>query len=134
MKKIFAILLLVLAVASCGGFDTEAKVDEVLDVHDEVMPKMGEVMNLKRKILDQAQSQTDSIAMNELRAIAKDLDEANNGMMVWMREWSKNAKPHINEQSEIELRKAFFEEEMEKVTKVKEDINGAIAAAKAALK
>ena len=134
MKKIFAILLLVLAVSSCGGFDTEAKVDEVLDVHDEVMPKMGEVMNLKRKILDQAQSQTDSIAMNELRAIAKDLDEANNGMMVWMREWSKNAKPHINEQSEIELRKAFFEEEMEKVTKVKEDINGAIAAAKAALK
>ena len=52
MKKIFALLVLVLSVASCGGFDTQAKVDEVLDIHDEVMPKMGELMNLKRKVLE----------------------------------------------------------------------------------
>jgi len=105
----------------------------VLDVHDEVMPKMGEVMNLKRKVLAKAQEETDTVAVRALRQLAKDLDDANSGMMVWMREWSKNAKPHINEESDLEMRKEFFVQEMERVTKVKEDINGAIAAAKSVL-
>lgn len=130
MKKVLSLLFILLVVVSCGGFDTKAKVDEVLDIHDEVMPKMGEVMNLKRKVLEKAQAESDSIKVNELRSLAKDLDQASEEMMVWMREWSKNSQPHVNEESDLEDRKAFFAKEMEKVTKVKEDINNSIAAAK----
>ena len=135
MKKIAAFLIIALVVSSCGnGFDTQAKVDEVLNVHDEVMPKMGELMNLKRQILAKAEGETDSIMVKDLRMLAQDLDEAQQGMMVWMREWSKSSAPHVKEESEIEERKAFFTAEIEKVTQVKEAINGSIAEAKEALK
>jgi len=134
MKKIFALFAIALIVVSCGGFDTEAKIDEVLDIHDEVMPKMGEVMNLKRQVLAKAQEESDSTVVNELRALAKELDDASEAMMVWMREWSKNSQPHVSEESDIAERKLFFEQEIDKVTKVKEDINNSIAAAEAVLK
>ena len=73
MKKIIALLATGLFVVSCGGFDTEAKVDEVLDIHDEVMPKMGEIMNLKRQIPTLAQEESDSTKINELNALAQEL-------------------------------------------------------------
>lgn len=134
MKKILALFTLLFLATACGGYNTKAKVDEVFELHDEVMPKMGEVMNLKRRVLEQAQNETDSARVNELRDLAKRLDDANTGMMVWMREWSKNADPHVNEETDIEARKAFFEQEMARVTKVKEDINNVISAAKEELK
>jgi hypothetical protein len=131
MKKIFAFGAVLLLFASCGvSFNTEAKIDEVLDIHDEVMPKIGEVMNLKKKVLEKAEIETDSIKVNELRDLAKQLDDANTGMMVWMREWSANSTPHVTEESSLEERKAFFKEEIEKVSKVRDDINNSIDAAK----
>lgn len=130
MKKVFPLLLLIFVAVSCGGYDTQSKVDEVLSIHDEVMPKMGEVMNLKRQVLAEAQKVTDSAEVTDLRTLAKELDDANSSMMVWMREWSKNSQPHVKEETTIEEREAFFQEEMEKVLMVKENINNSIAAAK----
>lgn len=134
IKRFIPFLFLLSIVFACGGYNTKARVDEVFDVHDAVMPKMGEVINLKRKVLEKAQIETDSIKVKELRDLAQKLDNAGEGMMVWMREWSKNSKPHVNEESDLDKRKAFFAAEMEKVTKVKDDINNAIAAAKQELK
>jgi len=130
MKKIFALAALLFLFAACSGFDTEAKKNEVLDIHDEVMPKIGQVMNLKKKVLEKAETEADSTKANDLRDLAKQLEDANTGMMVWMRQWSMNSKPHLDEETTIEERKAFFKSEMEKVSKVKEDINNSIAAAK----
>ena len=135
MKNLLAFFLLSLAVFSCGeSYDTEAKVEAVFAVHDEVMPKMGEMMKLKKQLLDRASELNDSTAIEQLRVLAQDLDKAQNGMMVWMREWSKTAKPHMEEQTSIDEREAFFTSEMEKVEKVKMDINRSLLAAQEALK
>lgn len=135
MKKLISFLFLTLVLVSCGGgYDTDGKVKAVFAVHDEVMPKMGEMMKLKKQLLDKTADLTDSTEIIQLRALAKDLDEAQSGMMVWMREWSKTAQPHIEEKTSEEDRDAFFTAEMEKVEKVKTDINASIAAAEEVLK
>ena len=133
MKKLLIPLILLLSVLACDSYNTQEQVDKVLNVHDEVMPKIGEVMTLKKQLLDKAKDLTDSLQVNQLTNLAQSLENAHEGMMVWMREWSQNAQPHINEESDIEERKAFFEKEMEKVMRVKADINQSIAQAQEAI-
>lgn len=140
MKKVFGLLLITLFTFSCGGdgFDREAEKDKVIDVHDEVMPKLGEVMKLRKQVLAKAtelgteNSETEAVAA--LKNLANELDEARKGMMTWMNDWAKSSKPHVNGESTVEEQKAFFAAEMERVTKVKNDINNTIAAADKALK
>lgn len=130
MKKLIPIFLLILTVAACGGdsFDAEAEKNKVLDVQDEVMPKIGEVMNLKKKVLKKADSMEDESA-DALRDLAQRLDDANSSMMTWMRDWS-GSYSKIMESDDIEAQKAWFAEEMEKVQEVKEKINNSIEEAK----
>ena len=122
--------------SACGGsgFDQQAAIDEVLDMHDVAMPKIGEVMSLKKKILEKAETASDSTLLKELRSIAGDLDAAQQGMMVWMREWGQISMPHVNGETSEEEQIAFFKSEMEKVTKVRDDIFNSIDAAKKKLK
>ena len=130
MKNALILLVLSFLVVSCGGYDTKAKVDEIFEVHDEVMPMLGEVMVLKNRVLEKANSESDSLKVVALQELAQDLDNAQRGMMLWMNEWAANAEPHKNEQSNLEERKVFLEAEMDKVTKVKEDIISSIEVAK----
>ncbi|MBO3699002.1 hypothetical protein [Roseivirga sp. E12] len=139
MKKFFGFLLVAFFTLSCGGgFDAKVEEGKILDVHDEVMPKLGEVMNLKRQVLakatDLAESNPEDEALEGLRSLAEELDEARKGMMTWMNDWAKTKTPHTSGQSTEEEQKAFFQTEMDRVTKVKDDINSSIAAAKAMLK
>lgn len=131
MKKLLCLFLTALILSACGsGFDRQAAIDEVLDMHDVAMPKIGEVMSLKKKILEKAETASDSTLLVELRSIAGDLDAAQQGMMIWMREWGEISTPHVNGESSEEEQVAFFKSEMEKVTKVRDDIFNSIDAAK----
>ncbi|RKQ50562.1 hypothetical protein BXY85_1578 [Roseivirga pacifica] len=139
MKKVLAVLAIFVFAVACGeSYNTQEHIDKVFNVHDEVMPKMGEVMALKRQVLEKAsaleEANGDSTKVAELKDIADKLETANDGMMKWMRAWQANAQPHINEQTTVEERKAFLNSEMEKVEKVREDINSSIEAAKSVLK
>ncbi|WP_422355283.1 hypothetical protein [Roseivirga pacifica] len=139
MKKVLAVLAIFVFAVACGeSYNTQEHIDKVFNVHDEVMPKMGEVMALKKQALAKAkeieQANGDSTQVASFRNLALRLDQANEGMMVWMRQWQANAQPHINEETTVEERKAFLNSEMEKVEKVREDINSSIEAAKSALK
>lgn len=140
MKKVFGLLLIALFTFSCGGdgYDREAEKDKVIDVHDEVMPKLGLVMNLRKQVLAKATALStdnpESEAVSSLEDLAAELDVARKGMMTWMNDWSKSSKPHVNGESTEEQQKAYFSAEMERVTKVKDDINSAIASANKVLK
>lgn len=135
MKRVFGFLLIALFAFSCGGdgYDREAEKDKVIDVHDEVMPKLGEVMNLRKQVLAKATELSTDNPANEsvdaLRDLAAELDAARKGMMTWMNDWSKSSKPHVSGTSTVEEQKAYFAAEMKHVTKVKDDINNSIAAA-----
>jgi C4-type Zn-finger protein len=131
MKKTLALLTLFLVFACVKKDNGEALVNEVLNIHDEVMPKIGEVMSLRKKVLDKVEGSTNP---DELRDIALSLEEAQQGMMLWMNDWSKNSAPFIKNEATEEEKMNYLNAEKERVTKVKEDINNSIAKAKEALK
>jgi hypothetical protein len=96
-KLVYAFLALVL-ITSCkeevtaeqkelsdkiSQYDTLKK--EAMEVHDEIMPKMGVLMELKGQLKEQPQDST----MNSEYAVAQEkLQEAHDGMMEWMRDYS----------------------------------------------
>lgn len=106
---------------------------QILSIHDEVMPKIGEVMNLRREVQKKA-SELNEEEANELRDLAKELDEANTLMMVWMRGWSEKSAEYMAMENGAKEQIAYLMEEMKKVQEVKEAINSSIAKAKEALK
>jgi len=133
MKKAISLLVIVLFVFACAKKEDkfETLKTEVFAIHDEVMPKMGELMTLKKKVLEKVASGTNP---DELRDAALNLEKAQEGMMKWMNEWSTNSTPHVNNESTEEEKMTFINAEIERVKKVKEDINSSIAEAKEILK
>lgn len=138
MKKLLAILSLALCMIACvGGPDREALREQVMAVHDEVMPKWGKLKPMKKQILEKAAkletADSTDVQIAELRDIAIDLDAAYEVMSTWMRDWQKNAKLYESGEASNEETLAFFKSEQERVDKMKEQILKASAAAEAAL-
>ena len=106
---------------------------EVIEIHDEVMPLMGNLKSLKTKLEEKSNliSQSDSPdieKINRLDQLATDLDSAFSGMFVWMRQFNSDyegmTKDEINN---------YLLEQKAKVEKVNADIKGALAAANSEL-
>jgi uncharacterized protein (DUF342 family) len=103
---------------------------EVIDIHDEVMPLMGDLKSLKKKIDEKKEILTQSDPENidkikELETLSVDLDSAFNGMFVWMRQFQSS----YDDMSQEEIETYLLGQKV-KVEKVNEDIKKAIAAAK----
>ncbi len=85
--KYLALLLPLLYLAACGPSHKDAEVqqlyDKVMEVHDEVMPKMSDINKLKKRI--RKLETDDPTALTLL----KDLDDADEGMMSWMADFQK---------------------------------------------
>ncbi|WP_323755245.1 hypothetical protein [Roseivirga sp.] len=132
MKRVVSLFVIVLFVFACAKKEDkfETLKTEVFAIHDEVMPKMGELMSLKKKVLDKVEGSENP---DELRDIALSLEKAQSGMMKWMNDWGTNSTPHVNNESTEEAKLTFINAEIEKVKKVREEINSSIAEAKKAL-
>ena len=134
MKSILSILALVLTMVYCGktsehsgnGHDSDATADDspnealynqAMEVHDEVMPKMEDIYQLKRNLQEQIANTPDMVVerKKQLEQIISNLDSANNAMMDWMHKF--NPLPDSTDQ---ELAREYLESEIERVKKVKE--------------
>jgi hypothetical protein len=112
--------------------DDEVQVlkDEVIAIHDEVMPLMSELKDSQQKILhkiedlSENQSAEDSV-VNELKKVERNLDEAYQSMFIWMRQF--NSQFENMEEEEI---KAYLYEQKEMVTKVNINIKTSLEEAK----
>ena len=145
MKKISIGFLLTIFLYSCtSGVDTQALRDEILDIHDEVMPKMGEIMSLRKKVMTKSEELSltenfDQAEVNSLDSLASALETANKDMMTWMNDWHKNSSAYLDQDGmplegrEVEDVVNYLEDEKQRVSKVKENINAAIKTAKEAL-
>ena len=127
----FALTLLVIS-TSCGSktehnhqeettteSTNDALYDEVMKIHDEVMPKMNDLYKMKealKKQLTDTPNLTDD-KRKELEAEIAKLEEASKSMMVWMREFN----PPADSLGE-EVVKQYLESQLEAVKKVKESI------------
>jgi hypothetical protein len=126
MKKVVFLLFLVATVAACSNEQKEqrdALMAEVMAAHDEVMPKMGEL----RKTAKDLQAKADSLGaltdqdfaaeISTLRRAAKKIEDANEGMMEWMRQFEMP-----DNEAPIAEVLVYLKEQKEKVDKVKDEM------------
>lgn len=92
--------------------------DQVMDVHDEVMPKMNDLYKAKTALSTQLKlpGTTDS-QQEEIRQKIARIDSASEGMMAWMRQF----EPPADSLGEESVR-SYIQSELKKVERVREDI------------
>ncbi|WP_421764389.1 hypothetical protein [Ekhidna sp.] len=125
-------ILLIILLASCGSSKKEelqTLKDEVMAIHDEVMPKIGELRKARKDLLLQADSLMESnperAAM--LTTTADELGDASESMMVWMRQY----EPEF-EGTDDEI-KQYLEGQKVAIQEVKEKMNGSLAKGEAVI-
>ena len=90
LVSLLAIFLLVSCTENRQKKEEEELEKEVLSIHDEVMPQMGEVARLRDE-LEKRKENLDSLATEQAAIIDElitQLSEANESMMDWMRDYS----------------------------------------------
>lgn len=127
------IVLIAFSIALCASCEPSSQNQaqdlrkEIIEVHDEVMPLMGKLKSLEKKASTQAEDilqndPSDTLAVQNLKALAYDLSEAHEGMFVWMRQYESED----GERSEEELMQ-YLEVQMEKVKQVHDAIQSSLA-------
>lgn len=107
---------------------------EVIAVHDEVMPKIGQLKKLekeaKKKIeMLQMGKTVDSLQIQELKALAFDLNQAYDAMFVWMRQY----KTEDEEKTPEEI-KVYLEDQALKIDEVNDQIKAILSKSEEVLK
>lgn len=125
MKTTLHLLSLIILLIACSkeAKDNQALYDEVMKVHDEVMPKMNDIYKLKEGLKKQIVDTT-AVPEENRRAIESailKLDAASESMMVWMRSFN----PLPDSLGEDKARQ-YLEQEREKIDRVKQEMLNAI--------
>jgi len=130
MRTYISLFLMITVFAvSCGDKKKEAKdelYDKVMAVHDEIMPKMGDIMKFKKQLQEKIDAlskadQVDSTKISELEQAIADLDHSHEEMMGWMRQFDNDFEGMVNEDIMTYLTK-----QMDKIKKVGEVTNAAL--------
>ena len=138
MKKIHIIAFLFLvALFACKEQkktpEGPTQMEEVMAIHDEVMPKMGKL----GKLVGELKEKIDTTETGkQYESAMKDLQEANRSMMDWMMNFGDrfDSDEILDGKALTEQKQLWLNEEEEKVKKLKEQINSSIARAEALLK
>lgn len=138
MKKILSILAcsILLFTFSCKEEkktpEGPTQMEQVMAIHDEVMPKMGKL----GKLVGQLKSKVDTTKVGKQYETAmRDLQSAHKSMMDWMKDFGDRFDPDeiLNGKELTEQKQRWLDEEEEKVKALKEQINGSIERAEALL-
>lgn len=91
--------------------------NQVMDIHDEIMPKMEDLYNLKKDLSEQLAALPASAGAKKdsLEKEVQQIDSVSRLMMDWMHEFNP-----LPDSSDSEQSRAYLESEMEKIRKVKE--------------
>ena len=108
----------------------QALYNQMMDVHDEIMPKMDDIMKLKRQLQEQIAASPDMVIerKQELERVISNLDSASNSMMNWMHRIHEFDP--LADSVDQEKAREYLESEMEEIKKVKELIIESIEKAK----
>jgi hypothetical protein len=97
----------------------DALIVEAMAVHDEVMPKMGVLMEYRGRMQEQIK---DSRMNNEFAIAKSKLNEAHDGMMEWMRDYSEKfpyGDPAPATLEDIQQKIPVLEQEVEEIKDLK---------------
>ena len=138
MKKLFLFLAVgTITLLGCGrsqenqsgvsaadnGDPNQVLYDQVMNIHDEVMPKTDDLFKLKQKLQEQILAAPDMVVEERQkleRRIAR-LDSVNNMMMDWMHYF--NLPDSVSD----EAKREYLESQMEKIKQVRDAILETIA-------
>lgn len=101
--------------------------NEVMKIHDEVMPKMDDIHRTKQELKEKIKKTVNVSKAERIKteAMIAKLDSASEDMMVWMREFNP-----LPDSLGEEKARAYLENEMERVKKVRAYILEALEQAK----
>ena len=117
--RILIVLILATAIVSCGDSKKTVLYNKVMDVHDEVMPKMDDIYQQKKELQDKlATKPVDSLELQQ--KIAR-LDSADHMMMDWMHQFN----PPDEKASDDEAEK-YLEDQLAKVNAMRDYVLKAI--------
>ncbi|MEX0274523.1 MAG: hypothetical protein AB3N16_09100 [Flavobacteriaceae bacterium] len=132
--RTFILALGIVSILSFGCKDDKKnsapnKMKTVMAVHDEVMPRMGEIGKLVAEL--KAKEDSTEVGMR-YTAARKELQEAHKGMMDWMQNFGNRFTPDeiLNDAALTDEKTKWLDEEEINVQKVADDINTSIANAK----
>ena len=108
------------------------QMEEVMAIHDEVMPKMGVLGRLVGKLKAKVDSTEQGMVYEKAM---KDLQAANNSMMQWMQGFGDrfDSDEILNGKVLTEQKQKWLDQEEEKVKALREQINSSIEKAEALL-
>lgn len=137
LTRICLIFSLVVFFQACGPNQKDLNLEkraEVIAIHDEVMPKMGQLKSLEKKALQRADElaamdTVDSVQVETLKNLAVELDQAYEGMFVWMRQYETDDKDRTPEEVKI-----YLEEQMVSVSEVNRIMKDVLTKADSVLK
>jgi hypothetical protein len=130
--KYFLVIASLIVSTSCGsktehnhhemtstGSSNDALYNEVMKIHDEVMPKMNDLYKMKEELKKQLANSSglSEEGKKEIETKIASVEEASKSMMLWMREFN----PPADSLGETVVRQ-YLEEQLEAVKKVKENI------------
>lgn len=121
--SLFAIVAVVFSVfSSCSSQpDSDAMYEEVQKYHDVAMEQMGKLRKGELKLKSDLEG-TSGEARAEIQEKLDKVENAQKGMMTWMRQFSKTYDKSLPEEEKVRILK----EELTKVRKVDSDISEAI--------
>lgn len=89
--------------------------DEVMAIHDEVMPEISTIRKLRKKVKSKLKTEgLDDLTKDMCNTSIKNLDEGEESMMQWMADFKKP------DYADVEASKAFYTKEMDNIQRVKE--------------
>lgn len=97
----------------------QALYEKVMDLHDEVMPKMEDIYKIQSQIKEKIANSPNLVKERKeaLEQVALQLDSANKAMMDWMHEFQP-----LPDSTDEEEARAYLETQMEKIKKVKNEM------------
>ena len=133
--KYLSIIALVAVLFSCSSPQKKTEEaqeptlkEKVMMVHDEVMPKMGELRKTQKELLVLVDSSAaDSVVAAKYQELAREIEVANESMMNWMRNFEPDFAGTPEEVEE------YLQGELEKIEKVKSDMLKSLEEGKKAL-
>ncbi|MBX2961858.1 MAG: hypothetical protein KF687_05045 [Cyclobacteriaceae bacterium] len=125
-KSLILSACFIVLITSCNQKKSEQDTNkmlynQVMDVHDEVMPSIDELIKLKKILQEKIENSPDLVAekREELEQTIESIEAARRGMMSWMREF----RPEEFTGDELT---SYLEEEMKRVQTVKDNMLDAL--------
>ena len=130
LRSLVLFIFIPLLIFSCdsGKSDNKKLKDQVIAVHDEVMPKIGVLKTNQKHLLEKANEIEKSnnaelyhFHIQELRSSAYDCEAAYDGMFVWMRQFQSDYSEMADDST-----KNYLQDQLKMVEKVNRDIKSAL--------